>query len=127
MKSKGKRNPVRGAEIAADLLGDRWSLLILRAVVLGGPGSFKDLLDWGEGIATNVLADRLRKLRALKIVRVERQRSDGRRRVYSVTEKGATLRPVLAEMARWASRYGKPDTDADCVAHRNPNKRGGNR
>jgi DNA-binding HxlR family transcriptional regulator len=56
--------------------------------------SFKDLLDWGEGIATNVLVDRLRKLRALKIVRVERQRSDGWRRLYSVTEKGATLQPI---------------------------------
>jgi DNA-binding HxlR family transcriptional regulator len=91
--------------MAADLLGDRWSLLILRNMMLREVHSFKELLESGEGIATNILSSRLKKLLAHKIVEVRREPSDRRRRNYRLTSKGKALAPVLAEMVLWTARY----------------------
>ena len=90
--------------MAADLLGDRWSLLILRNMMLREVHSFKELLESGEGIATNILSSRLKKLLAHKIVEVRREPSDRRRRYYRLTSKGKALTPVLAEMVLWTAR-----------------------
>ena len=97
---------------SVEMLGDRWSLLILRDMMLRGFRSYKEFLDSYEGIATNILADRLKKLIAYDIIATQEDPSDGRKLVYVLTDKGIDLAPVLAEMVLWAARHEKTDNQA---------------
>ena len=90
---------------SVEMLGDRWSLLILRDMMLRGFRSYKEFLESYEGIATNILADRLRRLEAYGIIATQPDPSDGRRLIYSLTPKGIDLAPVLTEMVLWAARH----------------------
>jgi DNA-binding HxlR family transcriptional regulator len=94
------------------MLGDRWSLLILRDMLLRGFRSYKEFLDSYEGIATNILADRLKRLIAYGIITTQEDPSDGRKLVYVLTDKGIDLAPVLAEMVLWAARHEKTENQA---------------
>jgi DNA-binding HxlR family transcriptional regulator len=87
------------------MLGDRWSLLIIRDMMLRGFRTYKEFMECYEGIATNILADRLRKLIANGIITAERDPTDGRKLIYFLTAKGIDLAPVLTEMVLWASRH----------------------
>jgi DNA-binding HxlR family transcriptional regulator len=87
------------------MLGDRWSLLIIRDMMLRGARSYKQFLQCYEGIATNILADRLRKLTAYGIIAAEPDPSDGRKLTYLLTAKGIDLAPVLTEMVLWAAAH----------------------
>jgi len=89
------------------MLGDRWSLLIIRDMMLLGSRTFKEFLGSYEGIATNILANRLRRLEAYGIIRTERDPFDGRKLIYQLTPKGIDLAPVLTEMVLWAGRHEK--------------------
>jgi DNA-binding HxlR family transcriptional regulator len=102
---KAKRNRLLTLEIAADLLGDRWSLLIVRNMLVRKSRCFSELVKLGEGIATNILANRLQKLVAHGILNVDRSSSDRRKRVYSLTVKGSDLLPVVTEMVRWTAKW----------------------
>jgi DNA-binding HxlR family transcriptional regulator len=90
---------------SVEMLGDRWSLLILRDMMLRGSRTFKEFLASYEGIASNVLADRLRKLEAYGIISPKNDPSDGRKRIYALTVKGIDLAPVLTEMVLWAAKH----------------------
>jgi DNA-binding HxlR family transcriptional regulator len=90
---------------SVEMLGDRWSLLIIRDMMLRGLRSYKEFLESYEGIATNILADRLRKLQAHGIIETERDASDGRKVIYLLTEKGIDLAPVMSEMVLWAAAH----------------------
>jgi DNA-binding HxlR family transcriptional regulator len=90
---------------SVEMLGDRWSLLIVRDMMLRGFRSYKEFLESYEGIATNILADRLRKLETYGIIDTERDPSDGRKVIYALTEKGIDLAPVMAEMVLWAAAH----------------------
>ncbi len=92
---------------SVEMLGDRWSLLIIRDMMLRGSRTFKEFLQSYEGIATNILADRLRKLEAYGIITSKQDPSDGRKLIYWLTAKGIDLAPVLAEMVLWAARHEK--------------------
>ena len=87
------------------MLGDRWSLLIIRDMMLRGARTYKAFLECHEGIATNILADRLRKLIAYGILTTEPDPSDGRKLTYLLTAKGIDLAPVLTEMVLWAAAH----------------------
>jgi DNA-binding HxlR family transcriptional regulator len=87
------------------MLGDRWSLLIVRDMMLQGARTYKEFQQCYEGIATNILADRLRKLAAYGIIAAEPDPSDGRKLTYSLTAKGIDLAPVLTEMVLWAAAH----------------------
>lgn len=99
---------------ALDLLGDRWSLLIVRDVMVRGYRTFREFQRSGEGIATNVLADRLHKLEAGGILMQEPSANDRRSTNYRLTEKGIALAPVLLELLIWGAR--NEETDAPCAA-----------
>jgi DNA-binding HxlR family transcriptional regulator len=87
------------------MLGDSWSLLIVRDMMLRGFRSYKEFMECYEGIATNILADRLRKLVAYGIISTEPDPSDGRKVIYVLTRKGIDLAPVLTEMVLWAAAH----------------------
>jgi len=87
------------------MLGDRWSLLIIRDMMLRGFRSYKEFMECYEGIATNILADRLKRLVAYGIIKTEPDPADGRKVVYLLTKKGIDLAPVLTEMVLWAAAH----------------------
>jgi DNA-binding HxlR family transcriptional regulator len=106
---KRKPSPSRRSgcplNVSVEMLGDRWSLLIIRDMMLRGSRTYKEFLESDESIATNILADRLRKLEAYGIIITERDRSDGRKLIYLLTAKGIDLAPVLTEMVLWAAAH----------------------
>jgi DNA-binding HxlR family transcriptional regulator len=104
-----KSGPGRRSECplnaSVEMLGDRWSLLIIRDMMLRGFRSYKEFMECYEGIATNILADRLRRLIASGIIRASPDPADGRKLIYSLTAKGIDLAPVLTEMVLLAAAH----------------------
>ena len=96
---------------ALETFGDTWSLLIVRDIVFWGKRTYGEFLDSGEGIATNVLATRLARLEQKGILVKEPHPGDRRKEMYTLTEKGLALIPILLEMAGWSAQYD-PQTTA---------------
>lgn len=90
---------------SVEMLGDRWSLLIIRDMMLLGYRTFKEFLNSYEKIATNILADRLKRLENYGIISSAPDPTDGRKSIYSLTPKGLGLAPVLTEMVLWAAAH----------------------
>jgi len=113
-EKKGRRGRRSGCPLNAsvEILGDRWSLLIVRDMMLRGSETYTEFLDSYEGIATNVLADRLRRLEGHGIITTERDRKDGRKQICRLTEKGIDLAPVLTEMVLWAAAHEETENAA---------------
>ena len=95
---------------ALDVLGDRWTLVLVRQL-LGGPKGFQELRV-RTGIAPKVLSSRLRQLRSDGFVDTEEQ---GSRSLYRATEKGEALAPILSSIARWWVREGIAVRDVDAT------------
>jgi hypothetical protein len=85
-----------------DVLGDKWSLLIVRDLFIHGTRTYSEFREAPEHVATNILANRLRLLTSLGII--ERTDPDGvaRNNAYRLTPRGEALRPVLEELGKWA-------------------------
>ena len=83
-----------------DLLGDRWTLLVVRDL-LRGKTRYGDFLASGEGIPTNILADRLKRLEEAGVVASAPYSRHSRRKDYHLTEAGEALRPVVAALREW--------------------------
>jgi DNA-binding HxlR family transcriptional regulator len=88
--------------VALDLLGDRWTLLVVRDLLLFGKSTYGEFLASGEGIATNILAERLKRIEAAGLV--VRQKT-GRTTRYAPTAKGIDLVPTLLELIAWSGRH----------------------
>ncbi|HEY2225528.1 helix-turn-helix domain-containing protein [Actinomycetospora sp.] len=102
-----EREPRSGCPInqAVEAFGDRWTLLVLRDIVFGGRRHFRELLTGNEeGIASNILADRLRHLVAAGLLTRE-DAGRGRRATYSLTEPAIALVPVFAALGSWGMRH----------------------
>jgi DNA-binding HxlR family transcriptional regulator len=97
---------------SVEMLGDRWSLLIIRDMMLQGSSTYKTFMECYEGIATNILADRLQKLVDYGIITTKPDPSDGRKVTYLLTKKGIGLAPVLTEMVLWAAAHEKTGNQA---------------
>lgn len=102
--------------ISLEVFGDRWSLLIVRDLMVRGFRAFQDFLDSGEGIATNILTDRLRRLQGAGIVEAERDPKDGRRVNYRLTKKGIDLAPVMLELLIWGAQHEDTGAPQSLVA-----------
>jgi DNA-binding HxlR family transcriptional regulator len=89
-----------GVARALDVIGERWALLVIRELLLG-PKRFGDLHRGLGGMSQNVLAQRLRELEAAGIAERRRLGPPAGAWVYSLTERGAALEPVLVELGRW--------------------------
>lgn len=104
-KLKSKRRSGCPISISLERFGDRWSLLIIRDLMVRGYRTFKEFQESGEGVASNILADRLRKLQAAGIIEAEAEEADARKVNYRLTEKGIDLAPVLFELLVWGARH----------------------
>lgn len=112
--AKSKRRSGCPVSVSLELFGDRWSLLIIRDLMVRGFRTFKEFQKSGEGIATNILANRLGKLKAAGIISEEVEQNDRRRANYRLTEKGIDLAPVLLELLIWGAKY--EETAANCAS-----------
>lgn len=115
MARKAKPTARSGCPVCVSLerFGDRWSLLIIRDLIVRGYRTFHEFENAGEGIATNVLSNRLRKLIRYGIVTAKRAAEDRRSVHYRLTPKGIALAPVMLELLIWASRH--EETAAPCT------------
>jgi DNA-binding HxlR family transcriptional regulator len=86
-----------------DVIGDRWTLLIVRELLIRGPSRYTDLRSGLPGIPTNLLADRLRELEEAELLRRELSVGPGSVPVYALTPRGEALEPVIAALGRWAA------------------------
>ena len=106
MKSEVKKHGT-GCLVAqgVDIFGDRWSLLIIRDMLLYGKKTYGEFLGAGECISTNILAVRLKHLEAEGIIEKRRDPENGRSYVYNLTDKGLALAPVVFEIIRWSGTH----------------------
>jgi DNA-binding HxlR family transcriptional regulator len=107
MPAKSQSRPRSGCPVSISLeqFGDRWSLLIIRDMMVRGYHTFKQFQESGEGISSNVLSDRLRTLEAAGILVPEPDENDARRMNYRLTQKGIDLAPVMLELLIWGAKY----------------------
>ena len=89
---------------ALEAFGDSWSLLIVRDIVFWGKKTYGEFLDSAEHISTNILANRLAHLEQKGIIEKKPHPTDGRKEIYSLTERGLDLIPILLEMSGWSAR-----------------------
>ncbi len=88
-----------------DTFGDRWSLIVIRDIMLGGKRSYSEFLESEEGIASNILVDRLKHLESEGIVEKVRDPENRRSFLYSLTQKGRDLAPIILEIIVWSGTY----------------------
>jgi DNA-binding HxlR family transcriptional regulator len=105
MQMTGRRSgcPIN---LTLETLGDRWSLIIIRDIMFGNRRHFRVLMaESEEGIASNILADRLKRLMAAGLIGKEDDPSHKQKSIYSLTEKSIQLVPLLAQMGAWGRRH----------------------
>jgi DNA-binding HxlR family transcriptional regulator len=106
---KEKKLPSRRSgcpiNVLLEMVGDTWSLLIVRDMMFWGRATYNEFLNAGEGIATNILSDRLQRLESVGIVEKRRNPSDARKFIYRLTAKGFDLAPMLVEMILWSAQH----------------------
>ncbi|WP_310621240.1 winged helix-turn-helix transcriptional regulator [Flexibacterium corallicola] len=109
MKSTRSSCPIN---FGLELFGDTWSLLIIRDLIFNGKQTYGEFLTSAEGISTNILGNRLQKLEGAGIL--QKRVADDNKKVflYSLTEKGTRLAPVLVEMIIWGAENGVADPES---------------
>ena len=100
---------------ALELFGDRWTLIVLRDIVLDGHRRYNDILSANPGLATNILADRLSRLARRGMLEKTRAPSDARKFIYRPTERAISLVPMLLEMIVWSSGQGVAGVDSSII------------
>lgn len=108
--------------ISLEEIGDRWSLLIIRDLMVRGYHTFKQFQESGEGIATNVLAGRLKRLRKAGVISIEADPLDGRKLNYRLTDKGIDLAPVVLELLIWGANHEETGAPCEVIAHMAQNR-----
>jgi DNA-binding HxlR family transcriptional regulator len=121
-KPRSKHRSGCPVSISLERFGDRWSLLIIRDLMVRGFRTFKQFQEAGEGIASNVLADRLQNLEAAGIITTEADETDRRRVNYRLTEKGIDLAPVMLELLIWGARHENSGASCGAIARMAKNR-----
>ena len=101
-KSKWNGCPIR---YSAEIIGDKWTFLILRDVMFRGKNSYKAFLQSSEKISTNILADRLSKLEGHGLLKKQQDSNNRKQYIYTLTQKGEDLIPVMFGYFEWALKY----------------------
>jgi DNA-binding HxlR family transcriptional regulator len=91
--------------LSLEVFGDKWSLLVIRDMMFGGKRHFRELLRSEEGISSNILADRLRRLVGEGMITKADDPTHKQKAIYSLTGKAIDLVPVFAQLGAWGSRY----------------------
>jgi DNA-binding HxlR family transcriptional regulator len=95
--------------LTLEQLGDRWSLIVIRDVMFGNRRSYGEILAHSEeGIASNILADRLKRLSAVGLLTRRADPKHKQKGIYSLTEAAIQLVPLLAQMGAWGCRHTRP-------------------
>ena len=87
---------------ALDIIGDKWTLLIIRDMLFDHKKTFKDFSTSAESIASNILSARLKMLEEVGIIRKSKMEGNQKSNIYTLTEKGLGLLPVIAEITLWS-------------------------
>ncbi len=90
---------------ALDVVGDRWSLVIVKHMLLGHKKTFKELFEADETMASNILSARLKMLENFKIVSKHSIPENKKTKIYLLTDKGLGLAPLIAEFAMWSHNH----------------------
>ena len=90
---------------ALDLIGDKWSLLIIRDMLMFKKKTFKELVSSNEGFATNLLSSRLKLLESLEVITKRKLPENKKENIYLLTEKGIDLAPLIMEIVVWSDKY----------------------
>jgi DNA-binding HxlR family transcriptional regulator len=90
---------------ALDFVGDKWTLVVLRDIIIARMCHFQELLAGNEGIASNILASRLKLLEGAKMITRRRDPAQARRVIYEPTEKALDLLPAMIELIRWGLKH----------------------
>jgi len=90
---------------ALDLIGDKWSLLIIRDMLLHQKKTFKEIAASKEGIATNLLSSRLKLLASLGMITKRKLPTNKKENIYLLTEKGIDLAPMIMEIVLWSDKH----------------------
>jgi len=102
--SQPRRSPCP-VSCTLDLIGDRWTLLVIRDMMFFGKKRFEEFLESPEGISTNILANRLKLLEELGLAEKQPYSNHSRRMNYQLTEKGKSLRSVLKVITVWGLKH----------------------
>jgi DNA-binding HxlR family transcriptional regulator len=105
--AKTKRRSDCPINFALELFGDRWTFLIVRDLMFKGKHYYKEFLEAEEGIATNILADKLSALEEGGIISKTVDPTHRSKQIYKLTKKGIDLVPVLVEVIMWSAKYDK--------------------
>lgn len=101
---------------ALDILGDKWSLVVIKQMLFEGKSTFKDFTDSTEAIATNILSTRLKTLEDFGIIAKQKLPTNRKTNIYTLTDRGLSLVPVLIEFTLWSKHHVKefnPDLNLD--------------
>jgi len=104
--------------LSLELLGDRWTLLIVRDIVFAGKQHFREFLQSDESISSRTLAERLQTLQEGGVLTCHDDPTHKLKAIYRLTEAGIDLLPVLAELGLWGSKYRNADPDLGAIAER---------
>jgi len=100
---------------ALEIVGDRWTLLVVRDLMFAGKRHFREFLQSEEAISSNVLADRLNLLVENGLARREGDPSHAQKAIYSLTGKGLDLLPVIVAMSAWAQKHHRETRRPEAV------------
>ena len=90
---------------ALDIVGDKWSLVIIKQMIFEQKATFKDFVDSPEAVATNILTSRLKMLEEYNIIEKNKLPSNKKTNLYTLTEKGLGLIPVVTELSIWSKNH----------------------
>ena len=121
-KPKSKRRSGCPVSVSLETLGDKWTLLVIRDLMVRGLRTFKQFQESGEGIAPNILSERLQRLEAAGIISSEVEESDARRVNYRLTEKGIDLAPLLLDLLIWGAHHQETAAPRALIAKMEKNR-----
>jgi DNA-binding HxlR family transcriptional regulator len=104
--------------LSLEIFGDTWTLLVLRDMMFAGKRHFRELLQSEEGIASNILSDRLARLVEHGLLTKADVPTHKQKAIYSLTEKGIALLPVIVQIGAWGSRWVPDAKKLDATARR---------
>lgn len=114
--------PTCPVAFALEVFGDRWTLLVLRDILLESRCTYKDILAANKGMATSVLADRLKRLQRRGLISKGRDGSDARQFIYRPTKLGVSVIPMLVEMIMWGVKHGNGTVDSSFMRRVNKDR-----